>query len=184
MVDNTSSGGLSEKVQAFVDHRQSLRSGDDVPTSQAFLDHADPVRQPYVSFNDLEPSGRNVVSLFGTGLVDLWKVDLTGKEVLDFIDTDQARRLTTDMLLCAEQPCGIWEVSTFRTTSGRVIGWEMVSLPLSLEGSDRIRIARYHNILEPTQKGELISDILHFQKKEWIDVGAGVPASDPLMKAS
>lgn len=184
MVGDTTSSGLSEKAQAFVSHWHSLRSGDDVPTSQRFLDQADPETQPFVSFNDVEPSGRNVVALFGTALVDLWKVDLTGKEVLEFIDADQATRLTTDMLLCAEVPCGIWEVSTFRTTTGRVIGWEMVSLPLSLASSDRIRIARYHNILEPTQKNELIRDILHFQKKEWVDLGAGIPASAPLMKAS
>ena len=49
---------------------------------------------------------------------------------------------------------------------------------------DRKRIARYCNIQEPTQKGELIQDILYFEQKEWVDIGAGLPAAAPLMKAS
>jgi hypothetical protein len=161
-----------------------LRGGSSVPTSQAFLDNVDPQTQPYMSFNDIEASGRNVVALFGPALVELWRVDLTGKERHDFIDDDQANRLTIDMQHCADQPCRIWEVSTLRTTSGRVIAWEMVTLPLSLDGPSRSRIARYHNILELTDLGELIQDILHFQRKDWIDVGAGVPTSKPLIRAS
>lgn len=174
----------SEIVLAFVAHWQSLRAGESVPTSQSFLDNVKPEFQPYVTFNDLSADGANEVALMGTALVELWKVNLTGKKVSEFIDEDQANRLTTDFLLCANQPCGIWEVSTFRTTAGRVIGWEMVTLPLSLQKSDQHRLVRYHHILEPTTKGELIADILHFQKKQWIDTGAGVPKETPLVKAS
>ncbi|NKB44043.1 MAG: PAS domain-containing protein [Alphaproteobacteria bacterium] len=182
MVNGGSSGGLTPSALAFVDHWRALRNGKPVPTSQDFLDQVDPEFQPFVSFNDVEQSGRNVVALFGTGLVDLWKVDLTGKQVNEFVDNERADRLTVDMLRCAEKPCGIWEVSTFRTTSGRVIGWEMISLPLVLDDPDRIRIARYHNVLEPTEKDELIQDILNFQQKEWVDLGFGEPDAKPLMK--
>ncbi len=184
MVEIKTQGEISEKATAFVGHWLSLRIGEDIPTSEDFLDNVDPVSQPFVSFNDVTTDNHNTVVLFGTGLVDLWKVDLTGKEVREFIDEDQANRLTTDMLKCAFKPCGIWEVSTLRTTSGRVVGWEMVTLPINLGEPNRFRIARYHNMLEPTEKGERIQDILHFQRKEWVDVGAGLPADAPLMKAS
>lgn len=175
---------VSEPASAFVAHWQSIRVGEKLPTSVDFLDNVDPLTQPFVSLNDVTTESQNRVVLFGTGLVDLWKVDLTGKEVHEFIDPDQANRLTTDMLKCAANPCGIWEVSTLRTTTGRIVGWEMVTLPLDLGEPNRYRIVRYHNVLEPTEKGERIQDILHFQKKEWIDVGAGIPADAPLMKAS
>ena len=117
-------------------------------------------------------------------MVELWKVDLTGKEVHEFISDEQAHRLTTDLLCCANTPCGIWEVSSFRTTTGRIVLWELTTLPLDMGDPDRKRIARYCNIQEPTQKGELIQDILYFEQKEWVYIGAGLPAAAPLMKAS
>lgn len=184
MVESTIPGEVSDLAAAFVRHWQSLRVDDRLPLSKDFLDRVDPVSQPYVSFNDLESTGKNTVVLFGTGLVELWKVDLTGKEVGEFIDQDQEARLTTDMLKCAEHPCGIWEVSTMRTTNGRIVGWEIVTLPLDLGEPNRNRIVRYHNILESTERGELIQDILYFQSKEWIDVGNGIPSETPLKKAS
>lgn len=184
MADIKLQGDISEPALRFVEHWQSIRGDGNIPTSTDFLDNVEPSTQPFVSLNDVTTKSHNRVILFGTGLVDLWKVDLTGKEVQEFIDEDQANRLTTDMLKCAETPCGIWEVSTLRTTTGRTIGWEMVTLPLDLGEPDRYRIARYHHILEPTKKDELIQDILHFQQKEWIDVGAGLPADAPLMKVS
>jgi hypothetical protein len=177
---------MSDKGQRFVDHWQSLREGDALPTSQAFLDRAEPALQPLISLNDVDPAaGTNKVALFGTALVDLWKVDLTGKDVHQFLAADQVQRLNTDLFHCALTPCGIWEISTLRTTTGRIICWEMVTLPLSLNGKGSSRIARYHNILDRPETGELIQDILHFQKKkEWLDVGHGVPAAAPQLKAS
>lgn len=176
--------GPSESAAAFLSHWQSLRMGDDLPTSESFLDNVRPEFQPYVSLNDVSDDRQNKVVLFGTALVELWKVDLTGKKVEEFLDADQMERLTTDLLHCAHQPCGIWEISTLRTTTNRIIGWEMVTLPLAVNDPGRHRIVRYHNMAEPAQKGELVTDILHFQKKEWLDTGAGVPAQAPLRLAS
>lgn len=176
---------MSEKGQSFVDHWQSLRDGSELPTSEAFLDNADPALQPLISLNDVDPkAGTNKVALFGTALVDLWKVDLTGREVQQFLAPDQAERLTTDLFHCTLKPCGIWEISSLRTTSGRVICWEMVTLPLKQNAKGISRIARYYNILDRPQSGELIEDILHFYKKEWLDTGSGVPDEAPRLKAS
>jgi hypothetical protein len=176
---------LSKNGQGYVNHWQSLREGSELPTPQAFLDRADPAFQPLISLNDVDPaSGANKVVLFGTALVDLWQVDLTGKDVHDFLTDDQADRLTTDLIHCALTPCGIWELSTLRTTSGRKICWEMVTLPLKANGKGVHRIARYHNILDQPRDGEQIRDILHFQRKEWFDFGHGVPDAAPQMRAS
>lgn len=176
--------GLSENALVFFNHWQSLRDGDALPTSQSFLDNAQPALQPLISLNDVDDQGNNMVVLFGTELVDLWQSDLTGKNVSEFITPEQAHRLTTDLVICAQTPCGIWEVSTLKTTTGRRIAWEMVTLPIGLGDPNRFRIARYHNILEPTKKGELVADILHFQQKEWFDIGSGIPQTMPLMRSS
>ncbi len=185
MSESGTPAAISAKGQSFVDHWQSLRQGGDLPTSEAFLDNANPAPQPLISLNDVDPAaGTNTVVLFGTALVDLWKVDLTGKEVHQFLADDQAERLTTDLIHCALTPCGIWEISTLRTTTGRIICWEMATLPLKRNGKGVHRIARYHNILDAPQTGELIQDILHFQKKEWLDIGSGVPSAAPQLKAS
>lgn len=181
MIEESPQPAVSAEASIFVNHWESLRQGEGIPTSQAFLDKAEPSLQPLISLNDVDDRGGNVVVLFGTELVDLWQTDLTGKNVSEFITPEQAHRLTTDLILCAQTPCGIWEVSTLRTTTGRVLAWEMVTLPLELDDSSRFRIARYHNILEPTAEGELVADIMHFQKKQWLNVGAGVPDSEPLV---
>lgn len=183
MTGQRTPAGLSAQAQSFVDHWQKLRQGDALPTSQSFLDNVEPALQPLVSLNDVDETGRNLVVLFGTELVELWQSDLTGKNVTEFITPEQAYRLTTDLVLCAKTPCGIWEISTLKTTTDRTISWEMVTLPIGLDDPKRYRIARYHNILEPTTKGELVADIMHFQRKEWFDVGSGVPADAPLMKS-
>jgi len=176
---------MSEKGQSFVDHWQSLREGSQLPTSEAFLDNAEPALQPFISLNDVDPqTGKNKVALFGTALVELWKIDLTGREVHEFLTSDQAERLSTDLSYCARTPCGIWEISSLRTTNGRVICWEMVTLPLKQNAKGISRIARYHNILDRPQSGELIENILHFHKKEWLDTGSGVPDEAPRLKNS
>jgi len=174
---------ISANASAFVTHWQDLREGEAVPTSQAFLDNVQPALQPLISLNDVDENGQNQVVLFGTELVEVWQSDLTGKNVTEFISAEQARRLTTDLVICAKTPCGIWEVSTLKTTTGRTIAWEMVTLPVGLDDPKRHRIARYHNILEPTDKNELVADIMYFQQKEWLDIGSGIPDTAPLMKA-
>lgn len=182
MTADESTMKISAETSAFVDHWQSLRQGGALPTSQAFLDNVQPALQPLISLNDVDENGQNQVVLFGTELVEVWQSDLTGKNVAEFITPDQAKRLTTDLVICAKTPCGIWEISTLKTTTGRTIAWEMVTLPIELNDPKRYRIARYHNILEPTAKGELVADIMHFQQKRWLDIGSGVPDADPLMK--
>jgi hypothetical protein len=60
---------------------------------------------------------------------------------------------------------------------------EIVSLPLKMGTSPRMRIVRFHRLIEVLHKTELMTADMRFVNKQWLDVGGGLPTRDPLPSA-
>jgi hypothetical protein len=174
---------FSDATQAFVAHWKSVRQADLVPQSSRFLDCADPRFQPYLSFNDIAPSGENVVSLVGTALVTIMNRDWTGLTTASFLPPQSAENVRQDFSLCATHPCGMWEISSFFTSASRSVSVEVATLPLKMGSSSRLRVVRFHRLIEVLHHAEFISEDMRFKSKQWLDLDAGVPARAPLPSA-
>ncbi|MBL8628808.1 MAG: hypothetical protein JNM81_04210 [Rhodospirillaceae bacterium] len=171
---------MTDEGQALVRHWMELREGTDlVPNSAAFLDQAHPKIQPYISFNDMDDDGNNVITLFGTGLVASWGSDITGLSVRNDFPSEVVSAYEALLRAAATQPCGIWEVSRFATSSGRVITKEITTLPLRMRRPGVIRIARFHRLIESLYDVERVTGLLQSMGRQWFDVGAGVPETMP-----
>jgi hypothetical protein len=175
---------IGPECRAFIAHWQALRAaGELVPLSRDFLDRPNGKLQPYVSFNDLHADGSDVLSLYAAGLVDLWGRDLTGLPMKAFLKPDAVERLGGDLRAVADHPCGAWEVTSFTTSRGRRVTAEIVTLPLAVEKSGTLRLARYHRQVEKLATTERIAGALKALRREWLDVGAGVPDCPPTLAA-
>ncbi|MSO98139.1 MAG: PAS domain-containing protein [Rhodospirillaceae bacterium] len=174
---------LSDAAAAFVPYWRSLRQCELVPQSARFLDCADPRFQPYISFNDVDPSGDNVVSLVGTALSALMQRDLTGLSTSAFLPPAVAENLRQDYTMCSSQPCGMWETSNFATSANRSATLEIVTLPLKLGTSPRYRIARFHRVVDVLHSAELMTVDMRWKTKQWIGIDGGLPSRAPLPSA-
>ncbi len=171
---------MTDEGKAFVRHWLDLRdSAALIPTSQAYLDRPHAKIQPYISFNDLDDAGNNIVTLFGTGLVASWGSDITGMSVSKDFPVEIVKVYEEMLRTCAMHPCGIWEVSRFATSTGRIITKEITTLPLSLKKLGTIRIARFHRMVERMEDVEHVTGLLQSMGREWFDVGAGTPPPLP-----
>jgi hypothetical protein len=167
---------MTDDGKAFVRHWLDLRVGTElIARSTAFLDKPYPKLQPYVSFNDLDDAGNNIVTLFGTGLVASWGSDITGMSVSKDFPLEVVKVYEVILRACASQPCGIWEVSRFATSTGRVVTKEITTLPLTVKRPGTIRIARLHRTLQRIDDIEHVTGLLQPMVREWFDVGAGTP---------
>jgi hypothetical protein len=174
---------LSDSAVAFVAFWRSLRQAELVPQSARFLDCADPRFQPYVSFNDVDPAGDNIVSLVGTALAAMMQRDWTGLSTSAFMPSAAAEGLRQDYTMCSATPCGMWETSNFVTNANRSVTLEIVTLPLKLGTSTRFRIARFHRVIDVLHVAEVMTADMRWKAKAWIDLDAGVPSRPPLPSA-
>jgi hypothetical protein len=156
---------MSAQGQAFVRHWSGLREPG----------------QPFVSFHDLEPSGRNTIRLFGTALVNAWGADLTGRDIGDGFAPEVVKLFESIQGHCVDVPCGLWEVGHYITSTGRTIVKEIITLPLILTRSDAVRIARFHFMVDALSPVERITGIQEVMRKTWIDIGYGVPPEPPII---
>lgn len=173
---------ISDEVKAFIAHWHKLRRENEaMPRSAVFLDSADPKLQPFVSFNDITPDGLNTVVLYGTGLVEQWGEDLTGRVIKKDLAVAPAIQFAHNLTQCAVHPCGMREVSRFATSTGRVIVREIVTLPLGVKREGVMRLVRYHHLMERLNAVELFTGLIETLEKEWFDIGSGVPSAAPMM---
>jgi hypothetical protein len=174
---------LSDAASAFVIFWRSLRQAELVPQSARFLDCADPRFQPFISFNDIDPAGDNVVTLIGTDLERMMQSNWTGQSTSQFLPPAVAAAYRQDLTTCFDHPCGMWETTSFATSIQRTVKMEIVTLPLMLGTGPKFRIARFHRLIEVLQRAEAMTPEMRWKAKQWLDVGAGVPSRAPLPSA-
>ncbi len=75
----------TQECEGFFEHWQSLPKDGLAPTSETFLDQAHPAYAPMICV--LEHADTDlIVRLMGTGLVERWGMDRTGKKAIEHED--------------------------------------------------------------------------------------------------
>lgn len=167
--------------QTFLTHWKSLRQpGKLVVSSQDFLDNSHPLLSPNVIILDVYDDDV-IVRLVATAIVDRWGVDLTGKSM--FTAHMPMRREDTlfNFNQVISQPCGLLAVNNTRTSGGRDVVSETLSLPLSVLPGRPKRLINYSRLIDPMEDGEQSKEVAGYEHQDWIDIGAGVPDETPLL---
>ncbi len=115
----------------------------------------------------------------GTGLVQRWRHDLTGRSFGDDLDVDQRQKLHLNMDRVVETPCGMVQMGRIESSTGRDLSFEAVALPLSVDPGRAPRVTIFSQILDTLVREEHSTQFRHSGDKAWLDLGWGAPAATP-----
>lgn len=169
----------TEHCRSFLAHWQSLRRGDALPTLKDFLGTPHTELQPNVAIKDVMEPGFLRVRLFGTHLVDVAGMDLTGQNLIDFAGNDtMAKELWWYQCKVATHPVGLVSVKQAATASGRTISFEDVELPLTPFAGGPPCMACCFGFLEVIDYKDSMFKLLSHTTARWIDIGWGKPEAE------
>lgn len=165
--------------RAFLEHWQSLRVGDALPTLQDYLSKPNPLLQPNVAIKDMVLPKLLRVRLFGTRLVDVVGVDLTGMNILDFAGNEaMAEALWWYHHKAATHPVGLATVKLAATASGRTISFEDIELPLTPFPGGPLCVSCCLGFVETLDFKDPMFRFNDHLSARWVDIGWGVPEFD------
>lgn len=78
------------------------------------------------------------------------------------------------------QPCGLAEISEFAARSGLLFQMEAVLLPLAVDSDRPARFCSFSQLIEPLDGHQ--DGVSKYKTKKtatWLDVGFGVPDTEP-----
>lgn len=159
----------------FLAYWQSLPRQDLVPDRKHFDPAKIPRLMPQIAILDVHSANEARFRLFGTGLVKLFGMDLTGKNYPDFYN-EAARSLFNRMMMAqVSLPCGRVSAVRGQFADGQRARVEILSLPLAYEAADHAMAIAAVGVIETLGMGEPVLEITDIEATVWIDIGAGVP---------
>lgn len=171
--------GWSEKTSQFYDHYMDLRVGVTFPSSEAFLDSADPVLQPQTfMFERVEPN-KTVFRLMATELVTIWGRDFTGMAIEEVFSPIVARRYLADPWDCHTLSCGLWERGDYGDMRNRVVTLEIMYMPLATPPGKPPRLIGLLAWTGLSTEKSPRQGLVSLKERRWIDTGYGVAMTPP-----
>lgn len=167
----------TDHCRSFFAHWQSLRVGDALPTLKDYLGKPHPLLQPNTAIKDVVEPGYLRVRLFGTHLVDVFGVDVTGQNLMVFAGSEaMAAELWLYQHAVATHPAGLGSVKLAATASGRSISFEDVELPLTPFPGGPPCMVCCLGFVEVIDYKDAMFKLLKHTSIRWFDIGWGVPA--------
>ena len=175
--------GQEEPAYRFIRHWRNMQhtSGCLIPPKTLLSPNSIKSILPYVYISEWTDSADLTIRLCGTGLASKFGMDMTGRNVFDFIDTEEVaaqRRFYGAML---DQPCGGAQERLFR--NGRKVPFLFVSLHLPLtDGDGKIRYFAGIGRAAPAPVMSVLASQHHQTdtsmtlRQTCLDIGAGLPA--------
>lgn len=162
----------------FAEYWLSLPRQTDVPMRKDFDPAAVPRLLPRFLMHEIRDRSRLHIRLCGTGLVQRYGMDITGRDYLDFVPEARRAHSLEAMLAMTDWPAGCLTRMNVRTTAGRVLQTESLGLPLSL-GDGRPPLVLFHShedrsfgfAREPGERLEHTS----LRERIFLDIGNGTP---------
>lgn len=174
----TNTSDWSESAKQFLNHWDSLRDGDSLPTSEAFLDNPNFSLQPSVFIIEKESIYKTTFRLMATELVEIWGDDFTGRAVEDVFAADIAARYLANPHMCLEWPCGLWETGLFGNINEREVSLEILYLPLSVGENKPERLSGVLGRADTSIKSAKRRGMIAIKDRHWVDIGQGLPADE------
>lgn len=171
-------GDWAPELTAFIAHWKGLRGDMLIPTSQRFLETPDPRFAASTYIVEMTSVGA-IVRYQGGDLVERWMRNFTGQELHDGRLPDFKARSLANMSHIVHQPCGYLLRLSFSTSSGRLMGSDLVQLPLAVEPGKPRRLVCFSRLNQGRIWQETVAKYVKTHRSEWFDIGAGVPDEAP-----
>ena len=161
-------------AQAF--HALQQRTGALVPSRRAFAPSSVRGLLPYLGLLEMQGPDHIFVRLVGTAVINRGRVDMTGKNLLDFYPETERDRARQHHIRMLQTPCG----STFlsREEFGpKTIFTEIVNYPLADDSGEArfiLGIAVETDRRELMLRGEESMQISALVDQRYLDIGAGI----------
>lgn len=169
----------TDQCRAFLAHWQSLRVDGAIPTLRDFLSKPNPRLQPNVAIKDVIPPRLLRVRLFGTHLVEVAGVDVTGRDLMVFAANEtMADELWRYQHTAATRKIGIATVKLAAAASGRTIWFEDIELPLTPFPGGPPCLVCCLGFVEVVDYKDTMFKLLSHANVRWIDIGWGVPQDE------
>ncbi|MEQ9145684.1 MAG: PAS domain-containing protein [Parvibaculaceae bacterium] len=111
----------------------------------------------------------------GTGLCELAGMELTGRPLSDVVDAEDLPQAEASLDAILDGPCGLLSNRTTRSSTGRIIDGEYLSLPLAGKDGAADRIVVHLAVLKTLGYGDESVDIGEQTLVSVIDLGGQMP---------
>lgn len=170
-------GGFSAGVQEFLDHWRSLPRVGLVPHIRDYLDRVVAALQPNVLILDVVSDARLEVRLFGTRLADLTGQEITRTNVLESYPPELRADVGGACLTMVKHPCGQISKRAIRTSGGSLVAASSIALPILVDRQIPGAVVAYTELHETIDLDGLMVMVQRISDRQWIDIGAGIPAT-------
>lgn len=164
----------SPLINKFVAHWRGLCRDGQIPTTEDYMDRADPMTAQFLMMFDVLPDDV-IVRFQGMAIGDRRKLEQTGLSWFARNSHLNAANVTANIWEALRTPCGIWTEANFVTSVQRRLRVEALSLPLrAREG----RPPRWLNISVGLDTMDFDERAMGWHgdiKIGWYDAGYGVP---------
>lgn len=170
---------LSERSCAFLSYWKAARGRAPIPASADIRPAEFVSLLPYIRYMRWDGAQSLVYTVWGTGLAEWMKADLTGVNALDLLPARE-RPMEVQRLKCLhEVPCGFVQQRKVTDRSGATRLFEFLMLPVAAGADGRLRMIGPGSFVDalPGERVELADDpktIIHSFR--YLDLGFGVPA--------
>ena len=170
-----------EALQAFMGHWESLSEDGNIPTSRKFIETPHPELTPWSYIFEVGVEGTVTCRFMGTAQVDVWGMDFTDLDLTQEFPTDEElNRLNRNHHSVYKHPCGIWDRVTYAQASGLLVPHEQLTLPLAVEDGKPARTVVFSQAGQSLGLSENLRAFSTVEERRWVDLGAGVPAEEPI----
>lgn len=170
---------LSAASAAFFEYWKKARGDQQMP-GPSDIQPADFTHLlPNVRYMRWEGCDRLIFTVWGTGLVEWLKIDLTGKNVFDILPEGERETELCRLRNLHEKPCGFVQRRAVSDTSGRSLLFEFLTLPVSAGSDGELRMIGTGSFCEGVAVERVDIDPTPqtvIREFHYLDIGFGIPA--------
>lgn len=169
----------AQASRAWSDHWWSLPRDGVVPLRSTFDPLSIPGLIPHMLICDLSEPGVVRVRLMGTGMVSSFGFDPTGWNYLDLVAPERRAAAYEGFVIPAGHPCGMRVLGENRFENGKAMAVETLAFPFRRDDGTGMQLVFVGSNIGTTlgpwpDLGRTAS--FHVFERQFIDIGAGVPA--------
>jgi len=169
----------TEGAKAFWNAWVHLRGKNLMPHYRDLFDGLDSKLIPQTVILEHNPGTGYVVRFVGTGIVTLWGIDKTDKNMTEVMPAAFMEGLAKLFDVLRSVPCGSSSLAQVDSGRGVSLKVDVVMLPVANDPQKPDRIALYMSMVPPPDGDALDTTSVRRAGRIWIDIGAGVPSADP-----
>lgn len=170
----------TEGAAAFVAAWRELCKDTATPHYRVAFQQLSNVIIPRLVILEAAPGDKYIIRFMGTARAEMWGSDLTGTDTLLLMPPAIAAAAKRNLALMLKHPCGMHNVTDHVTAAGREVETETVTVPVANDPGAPQRLLNFSEEISTLAYGDPAGQVRNVAQRQWLDVGAGVPAKPPV----